>query len=110
MQILTSKMQLDKIILDDYPSWIDWHTAEMWSEFNRSKDKILKDALIKADVDVEDLVYISEHFTRIMMDGDKYDHFYIDYGTPEEKRIISIERMPEVKQDGNRYTISSKFY
>lgn len=112
MARFASTIELQKIINDDLvvPSLIGYSTNKMYKEFNRSVDNVLKEAFVKVGIDIDDLGSISGRFTRIVKDGDKFDHFFIDYGKPNEKRIVSIERMPEIKQDGNKYTVSCKFY
>ena len=50
--------------------------------------------------------------------GDPFDHYFYKYGTPDEKRIISIERTPtisfseadDIHSNMVRVTIEQKYY
>lgn len=61
------------------------------------QDNIIRAALLKNGFNPDDTKFLAANIQRIMIEGDPYDHFYFNYGQPDEKRIISIER--DVKID-----------
>lgn len=79
-------------------------------------DSAIKEALTKNGIDITDLRYLKDHITRIIKEGDEFEHYYLDYGTLTEKRIISLQKNlifdQDFDYDRNKYTVlaSQKYY
>jgi len=55
-------------------------------------DELIKKRFIDSGIDVNNIQDIKDNCARIICYNDPFEHWYYKQGTPEEKRIISIER------------------
>lgn len=83
----------------------------MIKEFLKKQEQIIKDAFIKAGIDVNDIQFIKDNVERIVQDGDPFEHYWYRFGKPDAKRIISIEINPRINEPllkDNKYTVTSE--
>ena len=57
------------------------------------KEQVIKEAFMEAGLNMEAHI---NGITILYTQGDPFEHYYYKYGTSEERRIISIQRMPDV--------------
>lgn len=83
-------------------------------EFINKKDNVIKDALIRVGVDINNIEFLKNNLTRMIKGGDEFDHFYLYYGTEKQVRIISMQKVPDISnnQDDRQYKITAtcKYY
>ncbi len=85
------------------------------NQFVKQMDGLIMQKMIDAGIDITNIDYLKEHITRVRIDGDLYDHYYFDYNLPNQKRILSIQRNPEINGpefmiDRNKFEITAKYY
>lgn len=83
-------------------------------EFITKQDNILKDALIRNGVDITDIDFLKENMYKVSGVNDKFEHYYLFYGTDKQVRILSMQKTPDITNDysDNKYTITAncKYY
>lgn len=103
-------MKLEKV----EPSYMDTILTQQQRDFINKQDTVIKEAFIRNGVDVTDIEFIKANVSRIIKEGDEFEHYFLYYGTPDEKRIISIQINPTIVNNStdNKYTITttSKYY
>jgi len=62
---------------------------------------IMKQAFSAHGIDINDLEFIKKNVSRIQKEGEKFEHYFIFYGTDKQERIISIEIQPDIEYLGN---------
>lgn len=97
------------------PSFMQAHKNAMVRALVDKTDNTIRDAIIKAGFDPSDEQFLRENITKVVVEGDKFDHYYYKYGSPDEKRLISIERLPNIEfkdtlVGGLKVTASSHYY
>jgi hypothetical protein len=66
-------------------------------ELVNQTDSVIKQALEKNGIPLNDLEYLKENIQIIYIEDDPFEHYYFRYDTPDEKRILSIQRTPDIK-------------
>lgn len=90
--------------------------AKHQSSFIKEMDAVIRKAFISKGIEPNLVLLKTDDFSIINIEGDPFDHYYYKYGTKEEVRIISIERLPEVNFSNSNDTgsitafISSRYY
>jgi len=71
----------------------------------RQKDKIIADVFAVAGLEDPIALCLSGRITIVVPQNDPFEHWFLEYGKPEQRRIISFERSPEIKMvaDGPVY-------
>lgn len=112
--LIKGVIMVNKEMLEDLPdprsnTFIQNITADFLTQLLNKSDNVIEEALIKNGIDITDIQYLKDHISRVIKEGDKFEHYYLDYGTPNEKRIVSIQRNAEITttfdEDKNKYTV-----
>jgi len=65
-------------------------------------------------VNITDIEFIKNNMTRIIKEGDKFEHYFLHYGTDKQVRILSMQKTPDITNNysDNKYTITAncKYY
>ena len=69
-------------------------------EFFDKEDKVIYNAFVNAGLDPKKKECLTD-ITIVSQRGDNFEHYYYKHGTPEEKRIISIETNPTIVLDND---------
>ena len=77
-------------------SFMQNHVRMIHSEFLVRKEKVINEALIKNGFTNLSTQFIQENFKFITSEKDQYKHLYYRHDTPDEIRIISIQKEPEM--------------
>lgn len=80
---------------------LNYH-VELAMQLAAMKNQQIAEVFAAAGLEHPVAVALSGRLTILVAEGDPFEHYYLDYGKPQEKRIISFERMPEIKtvEDG----------
>ena len=57
----------------------------------------------------EDIEFLKNNVTRIIKEGDKFEHYFLYYGTDKQVRIISMQRNHDINNNysDNKYSITA---
>lgn len=93
-------------------NYMDTVLKDMYSDFVRKKETLLKDALSSLGIDVDSITpeFAKEHLTCINNVYDKYEHYYFDFGLPTQKTLLTIEKEIHFSQNDTKINITSSFY
>lgn len=95
-------------------NYLDSIIYKQQKEFAKKCDDVIKAAFIRNGINVTDIDFLKKNVYKIIKVGDDFDHYFLYYGTPQQKRIISIQKTPEVTNSylDNKYSISvnCKYY
>lgn len=104
------------LITDDHLDFLSKQTNLFSRQLCNKKDEIIKERFIAHGIDVTDIEFIKTNITIIQRVGDKFEHYFLYYGTPDEKRLMSMAIHPDVESgyDNNknsyRMTASYKYW
>jgi hypothetical protein len=103
-----------KISMPDF-SLMENLQKQIQEKYVQERDKVIKDAFIRMGLDPDNNEFLKLNVTRVIVEDDPFEHLFLYYDTPEEQRIISIQRLPDLdwpqSPDGQwNQTISSKYY
>src|SRR5688572_7278219 len=91
-------------------------TADLSGKITFNQDNVLRECLKNHGFNISDIAFLKENIECITVEGDPFEHYYFHYGQPDEKRLISIERMPSLEygnsEDGRsvNVTVSKRYY
>lgn len=95
-------------------NYIDTIITSQQKDFIKKMDDVIKEAFVRNGVDVSDIEFLKQNVSKIIKEGDHFDHYFLYYGTDKEIRIISMQRVPEITNNSsdNKYTITAtcKYY
>lgn len=98
----------------DIPNYMDSIISQQQRELITKQDNLIKDALIRNGVNITDIEFIKNNMTRIIKEGDKFEHYFLHYGTDKQVRILSMQKTPDITNNysDNKYTITAncKYY
>lgn len=85
---------------------------EQFKAISSKKDEVIKNALISNGFNPANHQFISDNFSLIHKEGDRYEHLYYHFGKDDVKRIISIEKNPEWvhSNDGNTFKVNTTYH
>lgn len=87
---------------------------DIQSKMSKDFDGNFRQRLIESGVDPDNLELLKHRITRVYIEGDEFEHFYLDYGKSTERRILSFQRIPTITmvEEGNNYkfTAEQKYY
>lgn len=97
------------------PSFADQFTSKLHGDFIAKQNAITKEALIVAGFDAEDKAFITAEFTVVQREVDPFNHLYYHFGKPDQRRIISIQRAPDINTgtvSGGNFTqsVAARYY
>ena len=84
-------------------------------DFIEQQNSVFEKSFIDAGIDIKDAEQC-KRVTRVVRERDGFEHYYLDYGTQQEKRIISFEKNATISNEfdvvGNKYTVraETKYY
>lgn len=116
MKVYQDNLECLKIPVIELPefSYIQHVMNDFYAKVVSETDNTIKLALIRNGIDPDDICFLKQNIQRILIEGDSFEHYFYRYGTPEEKRIISIEKEFTINQGStdNKHTMSAykKYY
>lgn len=95
-------------------NYMDSIITQQQRDFTNKVDNVIKDAFTRNGIDVNDIEFLKANVSRINIEGDKFEHYFLFYGTRKQIRIISIQKTPDINNDylDNKYMITAtcKYY
>lgn len=76
----------------------------------QKEEELIKAALIRNGFDHSNIQFLNDNFMIINSEEDGFDHYYFHYDMPDQIRIISFQRNPEIvisQSDNNKVTIAT---
>ena len=75
-------------------------------------DALIKSALEKNGLDCNDTEFLKSNVTRIDKSGEDFEHWYFRFGQPDEVRLISFQKQPDIKfsDDHLKATTTMNYY
>lgn len=103
---------LNKIDEKFFPdiSLMETITEDLFKQFVKNKDEVIKKAIIKYDIDPEDIEYLKENLQLINIHNDEFEHLYFRWGKSDEVRIISIDKKPSIDYTATKMTVLCRYY
>ena len=94
--------------------FIDQITKEFIVKITNQKDEVIKDAFKKSGFILDD-AFLKDNISLVTSENDKFEHIYYRFGTIYAQRIISFQKVPDLKfehTDHNliRQTVELKYY
>lgn len=82
------------------------HINKLQTGLVSKMEDIIVVKLIENGIDPNDHSFLSVNISRVIIEGDPFEHYYFRYGQPDEKRIVSIEICPSFDWEDNGTTIN----
>lgn len=80
------------------PTFQETVAKELCEDLLKQQETIFLDALRATGLPV-DMEFIKSNIECITEEGGKFNHYWYKHGTPDARRIISIEREPLIRYD-----------
>ena len=94
----------------------DFHINEMINSMAIKDDSVIVAAIKEKGFDPNDREFLTLHIQKIIPEGDPFEHYYYNYGQPDEIRIISFEKdftfeqVTDEKTNSVTLKVSRKYY